>query len=111
MRARFLAIALASVLSLFVIVPQASAHTVAPCAIGAVVPFSVPEVGVDPFGRPFALQVSGAYGPYDGFGYPLRFNTVGFYAGLPFTRLAISYVPMPCPPALAEPVVLDTRSS
>jgi hypothetical protein len=51
--------------------------------------------GIDPVGRPHALQVSGAYGPFDGLGYPVVVNTVGTYAGVPVARTAFRYVPVP----------------
>jgi hypothetical protein len=100
MRSRLLAIALAGGLALFAAVPTASAQHPNPCAFGAIVPFSIPQMGVDPLGRPFAIQINGVYGPYDGFGYPLRFDSIGFVGGRPYARAVVSYVPAPCPPSL-----------
>src|SRR3954447_23985389 len=81
----------------FVAAPAVSAQVMAPCAIGQAPPFDMPQAGVDPLGRPFAIRVMGVYGPYDGFGYPLVVNTVGMYAGLPYARATRGYVPTPCP--------------
>src|SRR5262245_40879227 len=71
----------------------------APIAVAPPAPFCVPRAGLDAIGRPYALQGSGAYLPYDGFGYPVVVNTVGTYAGVPVARTAFRYVPVP--PALA----------
>ena len=46
----------------------ASAQVPEPLGLAPTAPFYVPQAGIDPIGRPYALQVSGAYGPYDGFG-------------------------------------------
>jgi hypothetical protein len=94
------------VLAFAVAVPPANAQGLAPCAFGQVAPFDIPQMGFDPVGRPFALRVVGVYGPYDGLGYPLWVNTTGFYAGVPYTRATLGYVPAPCPvvPAAFWPV-------
>jgi hypothetical protein len=97
MRYLLLALLVVALGAPFVAVPTASAQVVAPCAIGQAAPFAMPQAGVDPFGRPFAIQVMAVYGPYDGFGYPLMVNSVGTYAGRPYARAYVSYVPMPCP--------------
>jgi hypothetical protein len=75
----------------------ASAQVPEPFGFGLTAPFYVPQAGVDPAGRPYALQVSGAYGPYDGLGYPVIVNTVGTYAGVPVARTTFRYVPVPAP--------------
>ena len=97
MRYLLLALLVAALAAPFVAVPEASAQVVAPCAIGQTAPFAMPQAGVDPFGRPFAIQVMGVYGPYDGFGYPMMVNSVGTYAGRPYARAYVSYAPAPCP--------------
>ncbi len=105
MRYLFLGLLLAALSVPLVAPPPASAQVLAPCAIGQTAPFAIPQAGVDPFGRPFAIQMMGVYGPYDGFGYPLMVRSVGMYAGLPYARASVGYVPAPCPvvPAFYAP--------
>ncbi len=67
------------------------------CAIGQVVPFFVPQQGLDQAGRPYVYQVQGIYGPYDGFGYPVQIMSMGLNGGVPFSRQTIGYLPSPCP--------------
>jgi len=67
------------------------------CAIGQVVPFMVPQSGIDQNGRPFVYQAQGIYGPYDGFGYPVTINTIGISNGSQFQRSSHGYIPSPCP--------------
>ena len=75
----------------------AHAQVPEPFGVAPTAPFYVPQAGVDPVGRPYALQVSGAYLPYDGFGYPVVVNTVGTYNGVPVARTTFRYVPVPAP--------------
>jgi hypothetical protein len=86
MRPMVLALAGALLLALFVALPGASAQVPMPYGFAPTAPFYVPQTGIDPFGRPYALQVAGAYGPFDGLGYPVVVNTVGFYGGVPLAR-------------------------
>jgi len=67
------------------------------CALGQVVPFSVPVQGFDQSGRPYFFQTNGAYGPYDGYGYPVQTTMIGQYGGLPMQRQSQGYIPSPCP--------------
>jgi hypothetical protein len=68
------------------------------CAYGQVLPFVVPQQGIDQLGRPFFYQAQGTYGPYDGFGYPVVIQTIGSQpGGQPFARLSRGYIPSPCP--------------
>jgi hypothetical protein len=97
MRAVVLALAGAVLLSLFVALPCASAQVPGPYGVGPTAPFYVPQAGIDPAGRPYRLQVAGAYGPYDGQGYPVIINTVGIYGGVPVARTTVRYVPVPFP--------------
>jgi hypothetical protein len=103
MRPRLVALVAVVLLALFLVVPAASAQVPAPYAFGPTTPFYVPQAGVDPAGRPFALEVAGWYGPYDGFGYPVVVNTVGVYAGVPVARTRLGYVPAPFPVAPLAP--------
>jgi len=68
------------------------------CAYGQVMPFVVPQPGVDQLGRQFFYQAQGTYGPYDGFGFPVVIQTIGFQpGGQPFARFSRGYIPSPCP--------------
>jgi len=69
------------------------------CATGQVIPFSLPRSGVDQTGRNFFFNVDGWYGPYDGIGYPVVTNTIGFYGGQSIARSSRGYIPSPCPVA------------
>jgi hypothetical protein len=103
MRPMVLALAGALLLALFVALPGASAQVPMPYGFAPTVPFYVPQTGIDPFGRPYALQVAGAYGPFDGLGYPVVVNTVGFYGGVPLARTTFRYVPVAVPFAAFAP--------
>src|SRR3954453_19261032 len=81
----------------------ASAQVPEPFGLGPIAPFYVPQAGIDPIGRTYALQVSGGDGPYDGFGYPVVVNKVGPYAGVPVAPTAFPYVPVPPPLAPLAP--------
>jgi len=74
------------------------------CALGQVVPFSVPVQGIDLSGRPYFIQTNGWYGPYDGFGYPVQTTMMGQYGGLPMQRQSLGYIPSPCPVPPVPPV-------
>src|SRR5689334_673362 len=108
MRPFGLAILGAAFLALFVALPATSAQVPVPYGFGPAAPFYVPQAGVDPFGRPFMLQVNGAYGPFDGLGYPVVVRTMGFYGGVPVARTTFRYVPVtppfPPPPPYGAPL-------
>jgi hypothetical protein len=74
------------------------------CALGQVVPFSVPVQGLDQSGRPYFFQTNGWYGPYDGNGYPVVTTMIGQYGGAPMQRQSQGYIPSPCPVPLVPPV-------
>ena len=97
MRSTALVLAGALLLALLVAVPGANAQVTVPYGYYPTAPFYMPQMGVDPFGRPYTLQIAGAYGPFDGFGYPVVVNTVGFYGGLPIARTSLRYVPAAVP--------------
>jgi hypothetical protein len=75
------------------------------CALGQVVPFSVPVQGFDQSGRPYFFQTNGWYGPYDGSGYPVQTTMIGQYGGVPMQRQSQGYIPSPCPVPPVPPVV------
>jgi len=75
------------------------------CALGQVVPFSIPVQGLDQSGRPYFFQTNGVYGPYDGLGYPLQTTMIGQYGGVPIQRQTQAYIPSPCPVPPVPPVV------
>ncbi len=102
MRTLFVAVVAAVFLALFAAVPGAAAQ-VSPYPYGPIAPFYVPQAGIDPFGRPFALAVAGWYGSYNGLGYPVVVNTVGVYAGVPIVRTWLGFVPVPAPVAYFAP--------
>jgi len=75
------------------------------CALGQVVPFSVPVQGFDQSGRPYFFQTNGWYGPYDGNGYPVVTTMIGQYGGAPMQRQSQGYIPSPCPVPLVAGAV------
>jgi hypothetical protein len=74
------------------------------CALGQVVPFSIPVQGLDQSGRPYFFQTNGWYGPYDGYGYPVVTTMIGNYGGTPMQRQSQGYIPSPCPVPPVPPV-------
>jgi hypothetical protein len=91
-----------STLSLPPSLPPAQQFT---CALGQVMPFSIPVQGIDQIGRPYFLQTDGAYGPYDGFGYPVQTTMIGQYGGVPVQQQLQGYIPSPCPVPPVPPLV------